>query len=435
MALFSWRKKTKKSEDSDADDMGFLDHLEELRWHLVRSIIAVLLVAVVLFSYRQEVIGGVFMSPFKQDFITYRLICENFGQFCEQELEVETFETSAPDSLLLEGYVTMYEEVDSLVETPDTVVLDSMVKRFVKLERPRRQRMSMKVSVEDFLQNGKIKGFSVKTEQGSMVQFQATSPYEQFMKALFYAFFGGLIFAFPYVSWEIWRFIRPALSIKEVRKVRGNVAASSALFFFGILFGYFIILPFSVTFLSSFILFDEAENIWRIGDVVNFVLVLLFGTGFLFQLPVVVYYLSRMGILTPKFLSKYRKHAVVGILVIAAIVTPPDPMSQILIFFPLMVLYEAGIVISRRVERKRMAEKAEEEREHEEWKKKKQEEFLEQEKEKEKENAKEKIEAVNEAEEEEGEEEEEDDDEPEEEEEDDDDFSDLAPPGESISRD
>lgn len=428
MGIFSRRKDRKKSvAKADGTDMGFLDHLEELRWHLVRSILAIVVVAVVLFTYRQEVIGGIFMSPFKKDFVTYVFVCENFGQLCDEEFEVEGLNVEAPDSILLKGFGTTWIQVDSTVLERDSSRKDSVVyiERVVSRTLPQRERMDFKVSVNDFLQNGKLKGISVETDNGSMVKFQATSPYEQFMKALFYAFFGGLIFAFPYVSWELWRFIRPALSTKEVGKVRGNVAASSLLFFVGILFGYYIILPFSVTFLSSFILFDEAENIWRIGDVVNFVLVLLFGTGFLFQLPVVVYYLSRMGLLTPKWLKQYRRHAVVGILVVAAIVTPPDPMSQILIFFPLMLLYEAGIVISRRVERRRNAEKEEEAREDAERKRKQAEEA----KRKKVAEAAERgeVEEVAEAEDEEVEVSPADEDE--------DDLPDLTPPGDSISRD
>lgn len=361
MALFSWRNKRKQKAGDDEGEMSFLEHLEELRWHIFRSVVGIVLFAIVLFSYRQEVIGGIFMSPFKKDFITYRILCENFGQFCDSEVEVESFQAMAPDSLLLEGYLNDFEEreqwkVDTLSQ--DTLADGQVLLQLDSSRAPPslvmvRRKVELKVSIEDFKSNGAIQGFSVETEQGSMVRFQATSPYEQFMKALFYAFFGGLIFAFPYVSWEIWSFIKPALSPKEARTIRWNVATSSFLFFFGIAFGYFVILPFSINFLSSFVLFDEADNIWRIGDVVNFVLLLLFGTGFLFQLPVVVFYLSRLGLTTPRGMRKYRKHAVVALLVIAAIITPPDPMSQVLIFFPLMLLYEVGIMISGRVEKKR----------------------------------------------------------------------------------
>lgn len=422
MALFSWRKTKKKSDD---DEMSFLDHLEALRWHIMRSVLAIIIFAVVLFSYRVEVIGGVFMSPFDKDFVTYRILCENFGQLCNNDIRVQEVEVESPDSLTLEGYLWLGDEStgqkessestpsdqDSPLESPveeeadlpplpadslendstsandsipnpslDTTTIDSPLPAIVPTDTVNefsspRQRVRMKVSVEQFLSNGKINGMSVQTDQGSFVKFQATSPYEQFMKALLYAFFGGLILAFPYVIWEVWRFIQPALSKKERGLIRWNVFFSSLLFFTGILFGYFVILPFSITFLSSFILFDEAENIWRIGDVVNFVLLLLFGSGFLFQLPVGIYYASKIGFVTPKFLRKYRKHAVVGLLVIAAIITPPDPASQVLIFIPLLGLYEVGILISARVWRRKRKRDEAEKAKDEAWRKKKEEEY------------------------------------------------------------
>ena len=144
---------------------------------------------------------------------------------------------------------------------------------------------------------------------------------------------------------------------------------TSILFFFGVAFGYFIILPTSVLFLAEFVLFEEAENIWRIGDVINFELTVLFGTGLVFQLPLVVYYLSLIGMVTPKFLKKYRRHSIVILLTIAAIITPsPDPFSQLLVFTPLMILYELSIFISRRVEKRKAEEAAQEELERKEAK-------------------------------------------------------------------
>lgn len=431
MALFSWRK-TKKKNNEDGE-MSFLDHLEALRWHIMRSIVAILVFAIFLFSYRVEIIGGIFMSPFDKDFVTYRILCENFGQLCNNDIRVQEVEVESPDSLILDGFIWLPDESsqveeetaalppadtpdpipesipvpedsgsgqtpgdslpvpDSLQDTdpisPDSTPLpnsdtNTLQKDPTSTDTPPfddgkmvKRQMRLKVSVEQFLTNGKVNGFSIQTEQGSFVKFQATSPYEQFMKALLYAFFGGLIFAFPYVVWEIWRFVQPALNKKERGLVRWNVFYSSLLFFTGVLFGYFIILPFSVTFLSSFILFDEAENIWRIGDVVNFVLVLLFGSGFLFQLPVGIYYASKIGFVTPKWLRKYRKHAVVVLLAIAAIITPPDPASQVLIFLPLIGLYEVGIAISGRVLRRKQKRDEEERAKDEEWRRKKEEEY------------------------------------------------------------
>lgn len=259
--------------------MSFFDHLEELRWHLMRMAIAVVTIGIVLFIYRQEIIGLVFMSPFKGNFPTHQLLCQYFSdEFC-------------------------------FVEVP--------------------------------------------------VMIQAVSPYEQFMKALTYAFFGGIILSFPYIIWEIWSFIKPGLTDKEVQAVRWNVVVTSLLFFVGIAFGYFVILPFSIKFFSVFTLFEGIKNDWRIGEVISFIMFLLFGCGFLFQLPVITYYLTKMGLLSSQFLKKYRKHSVVIVLIVAAFITPPDPFSQILIGVPLFGLYEFGIVIAKRVERRKARTSAE----------------------------------------------------------------------------
>lgn len=318
--------------------MGFFDHLEQLRWHLVRIVIVVSIFGVGLFIYRQEIIGKVMMSPFKYDFISYRIVCENFSDaFCPPiEGDAEMF-NPAHDSL----YVDAFLQLPAAMSNPGDTGL-------AKTPVPVRLRMSAK----DFGSAGTLAGLKVKRKNGEMVEIQAISPYEQFMKAMIYALFGGLILAFPYVVWEVWRFIRPALNPKEVKGMRGNVLTISMLFFTGIIFSYFVILPISIQFLASFVLFEEAENIWRIGDVISFEMMLLFGTGLMFQLPMAVYYLSRLGMITPQWLRKYRRHSIVVLLIIAGMVTPPDPFSQILVFVPMMALYESGIIISARVQKR-----------------------------------------------------------------------------------
>lgn len=251
-------------------EMSFFDHLEELRWHLIRMAIAIVAAGVLLFIFRKEVFGVVFFWPFKGDFPTFEFLCTISDSFCFDEVPVT---------------------------------------------------------------------------------IQSVAPYEQFMKAMVYAFFGGIILTFPYLMWELWRFIKPGLTRPEVRKVRWNTFYTSLLFFIGIAFGYFVILPFSIKFFSVFQLVEGIKQDWRIGEVVNFIMLLLFGTGLLFQLPVIVFYLSKLGMISPRFLKKYRRHSIVVILGVAALITPPDPFSQVLIFIPLMLLYEIGIVLSRRVER------------------------------------------------------------------------------------
>ncbi len=380
MGLFSWRKKTKRGPDQNPEEMGFFDHLEELRWHLMRSVIAIIIFAVVLFIYRVEIIGGVFMAPFRYDFVTYEFICENISDdFCPPvESGQGAFFSLKKDSLELSGVMQMPEslfpkEVNPVLDSTslnDTIPpVANSIPRDDSTQKWREVPVNLKVDAEEFLRSGQVAGMEVRTKNGQMVAIQATSPYEQFMKALIYAFFAGTILGFPYVMWEMWIFIRPALAKKESKRVRWNVLYTSILFFFGVAFGYFIILPTSVLFLAEFVLFEEAENIWRIGDVINFELTVLFGTGLVFQLPLVVYYLSLIGMVTPKFLKKYRRHSIVILLTIAAIITPsPDPFSQLLVFTPLMILYELSIFISRRVEKRKAEEAAQEELERKEAK-------------------------------------------------------------------
>ena len=372
MGLFSWRKKTKRGPDQNPEEMGFFDHLEELRWHLMRSVIAIVIFAVVLFIYRVEIIGGVFMAPFRYDFVTYEFICENItDEFCPPvEQGQGAFFSLKRDSLELKGVMELPSDIfpEMQLEAKDSLANDSLT--YPKhdttdtndsLKKWHTVPVHLRVDAKEFLASGQVAGMQMRTKNGQMVAIQATSPYEQFMKALIYAFFAGLILAFPYVMWELWRFIRPALAKKEAKRVRWNVLFTSILFFIGVAFGYFIILPTSVLFLAQFILFEEAENIWRIGDVINFELTVLFGTGMVFQLPLVVYYLSLIGMVTPKFLRKYRRHSIVILLTIAAIITPsPDPFSQLLVFTPLMILYELSIFISHRVEKRKAREEAEE---------------------------------------------------------------------------
>jgi sec-independent protein translocase protein TatC len=274
VGLFTWRNKTKEVAAGAAEgEMGFFDHLEDLRWHIIRSVIAVGIIAIVLWIFRVEVMGTVFMWPFDIDFPTYKILCKISSMIC------------------LEGEIN--------------------------------------------------------------VDFQSIAPFEQFNKSMSYSIFGGVILAFPYIVWEFWRFVKPALKEKEVKAVRYNVWIISFLFLIGALFGYFIILPFSVQFLSTFELFGPGvvENNWRIGDVVSMVLMIIIGTGVLFEFPVIMYFLAKIGLITSSFLASYRKHSVIIILIIAGLVTPPDPFSQTVVGIPMYLLFELGIIVIRRVER------------------------------------------------------------------------------------
>jgi sec-independent protein translocase protein TatC len=162
----------------------------------------------------------------------------------------------------------------------------------------------------------------------------------------------GLIFAFPYVFWEIWRFISPGLYSEERKISRGAVFYVTLLFLTGVSFGYFVMAPLAVNFLSNYQVSELVTNEFDITSYVSTVSMLVLGSGILFQLPIVVYFLTKVGLVTPALMRTYRKHAIVVILALGALLTPPDPLSQILIAIPLFGLYEFSIMISGRVIRK-----------------------------------------------------------------------------------
>ena len=174
----------------------------------------------------------------------------------------------------------------------------------------------------------------------------------QFAAHITTSFFAGFIIAFPYVFWEFWCFVRPALHSNEITMARGIVFYSSALFLLGVLFGYYIIAPLSVNFLGSYQVSNTVANQISLNSFISTVTTVSFATGIIFELPILVYFLSKIGLLTPSFMRTYRKHAIVLILILAAIITPPDVTSQILVLLPLIVLYEISISISARVVRK-----------------------------------------------------------------------------------
>ncbi|UII29472.1 twin-arginine translocase subunit TatC [Fulvivirga maritima] len=256
--------------------MSFLDHLEELRWHLVRSLGAILLVSIAAFLMKDFVFGTVIFGPAKPDFWTFRMLCK-LGDF---------------------------------VHIP-AICIDSVP-------------------------------FKIQSRQMT----------GQFTMHITTSVVTGLIVTFPYVFWEIWRFIKPGLYSTERQNTRGAVFFVTLLFLLGVLFGYYILSPLSVNFLANYTVSEIVYNEFDITSYVGTLTTLVLGSGILFQLPIVVYVLSRIGIITPEIMRTYRKHAIVVILILGAILTPPDPLSQILISFPLFGLYELSIMISRQVTRK-----------------------------------------------------------------------------------
>jgi sec-independent protein translocase protein TatC len=265
-------------------DMSFLDHLEELRWHIVRALAAVVLFTIFAFFSAPWIFENIIFAPAKADFATFSWLCK-VGNFF------------GADGLCVE-------------------------------------------SIPFKIQSRQMTG--------------------QFSMHLVASFTIGLIIAFPYVVWELWRFVKPGLYTKEKKYSRGVVVSVSFLFISGILFGYYVIAPMMVYFLATYSISDLIVNEFDITSYVSTVVTMVFGTGLLFQLPVVIYFLTKMGILSPSLLRRYRKHSFVGILIVAAIVTPPDMISQVLITIPLYMLFELSIVIASRVERNKLKEEAEE---------------------------------------------------------------------------
>jgi sec-independent protein translocase protein TatC len=164
----------------------------------------------------------------------------------------------------------------------------------------------------------------------------------------------GIILGIPYLLFELWLFVKPALHEKERKSASGFVAFASTLFFVGIMFGYYLVCPLSINFLTNFTVSPDIENTFTISSYLSSVATLTIGSGIIFQLPVVIYILSKFGIMTPAFMRSSRRYAFVLILVIAAIVTPtPDVITMLVVAFPLVILYELSIFISASIEKKR----------------------------------------------------------------------------------
>lgn len=178
---------------------------------------------------------------------------------------------------------------------------------------------------------------------------------DQFTSLMWIAFLGGLIIGSPYLLWEIWRFIKPALRDKEKKASTGFIITSTFLFLTGVLFSYYVITPLSINFLGNYQVSKMVENNFTMDSYISTVTTLTLASGIVFELPVIIYFLTKFSLITPQFMRKYRKHAVVVILVAAAIITPsPDVTSQMLVAFPLYLLYEASIFVSRFVVKKQV---------------------------------------------------------------------------------
>ena len=266
--------KWKKGEKGEGE-MSFLEHLEELRWHIIRSVIAIVIFMVVAFVFKNLIFDSIILAPKEPGFITNRILCSISEKLCINQEHVNLI------SIKMSGQITTHIVV---------------------------------------------------------------------------ALVAGLILAFPVVIFEFWRFLKPALHSNEAKHARGAVVVSSLLFFLGVLFGYFLLAPLSIHFLTTYSVSEDVVNQINIRSYIGTLTSICLATGLVFELPIIAYFLTKIGVITPSFMRKYRKHAIVVIFIVAAIITPPDVFSQMLVSIPLLILYEVSIYVSAVVMKRREKE-------------------------------------------------------------------------------
>ena len=270
----------------NVNEMSFLDHLEDLRWHLIRATLAILIAGGVAFLFSSFIFDNIIFAPKRMDFPTYKWLCK----------------------------ISNFIGIDTT---------------FCASEFP------------FIIQNRTMSG--------------------QFSADIWTAIYSGLVIAFPYVLYQLWSFISPGLHENERKHSRGFIMVSSFLFFVGVLFGYYVITPLSINFLATYSVSAEVQNQIDISSYISLVRSSAIASGFVFELPIVIYFLTKVGLVTPQFLKKYRKYALVLVLILSAIITPPDIASQIIVAIPILILYQISIYISAIVVRnqKRAAKKSE----------------------------------------------------------------------------
>ena len=261
----------------NVDEMSFLDHLEDLRWHLIRITIAVILAGIIAFCFPKILFGVIIFGPTEMSFPIYQWLCE----------------------------------MSQLIGIEDTTFCAD---RF-----------------PFDLQNRLVAG--------------------QFSTHIWTSIYAGFIVAFPYVLYQLWRFISPGLKKNERKNSRGFIIIASLLFFIGVLFGYYVITPLSFNFLANYSISDKVINDFDLNSVIAVVRSSSLAAGLVFELPILVYFLTKIGFVTPQILKKYRKFALVIVLIISAVITPPDIASQVIVAVPILILYQVSIFISRIVVR------------------------------------------------------------------------------------
>ena len=269
--------KKNSSKDSEGE-MSFLDHLEALRWHLFRSVVIVVSLAVLAFLHPEILFDKILFAARYSDFWTYVQMCK----------------------------------LSHLLGLGEALCISNLNFELV---------------------NSELSG--------------------QFTMHMWIAFVAGLIMGFPYVFWELWRFVKPGLKENEKKYTTGIVFFTSILFLIGVLFGYYVIAPLSINFLGNYQISNEVKNLIQMDSFISTITTITLASGLVFELPIVVYFLTKIGIISPEFMRKFRKHAVVVILIVSAVITPsPDVTSQLLVAFPLYFLYEISIFVSMYVVKK-----------------------------------------------------------------------------------
>jgi len=266
-----------ETSQSSEQNMSFLSHLEALRWHLIRSTLAVIITGFVAFIAKNFIFDTILFGPKKINFFTYKMLCK----------------------------------LSKLMGMEDGFCLDRL----------------------PFI-------------------IQSRTMAGQFSAHIWTSITAGFIIAFPYIVFEFWRFIKPAMLEHEQKTAKGFIFASSFLFFLGVLFGYYVIAPLSINFLGNYTVSSEVLNEIDLSSYTALIRSSVLASGFIFELPIIIFFLTKVGIVTPVILRKYRKFSLVGVLIIAAVITPPDVASQIIVTIPVLILYEISIFISKVVLRK-----------------------------------------------------------------------------------
>lgn len=265
----------------DLKEMSFLDHLEELRWLLVRSTIAIIIMAFLTYFVSDYLFDVIIFGPTRASFFTYQYLCEL-------------------------SHSLGFAESICITELP-----------FI-------------------IQNTEMEG--------------------QVNMFVWMCLLAGFILSFPYILWQVWNFISPALYERERKGARVFIFFSSLLFFIGVIFGYFVVIPMSVNFVATFSVSSVVKNQFTLDSYMGMFKTSILAGGLFFELPIIIYFLTKLGLVTPSFLRKYWKYAVVLILIIAAIVTPPDVVSQLIVAIPMLLIYEISILLSVLVHKKRLKE-------------------------------------------------------------------------------